>query len=115
MSRERLANAYEELAALHARVAEQYAQVAHELMGTNDQPGPAASVSPPARAAAPVQSVVDQGECPAHHREWKMGNYGPYCTAKSDDPAWSNSRGYCKLTPDNAPQYLRIQAAGAAA
>src|SRR6187551_854417 len=98
MSRERLAAAYEELAALHSRVADQYAQVAHELMG-NEQPGagesavpstqsPAPAALPPSRTARTIDparpSEPDQGECPKHHKPWTPGQYGDYCTAQTD-------------------------------
>lgn len=118
MSRERLAAAYEELAALHARVAEQYAQVAHELMGTEPsaaradvaagvpagEPAAAAGAAP----SAPAAASIDRTRCPAHNREWKEGTYGPYCTAQADDPAWANKKGYCNITPRSAPKWLEI-------
>jgi hypothetical protein len=73
----------------------------------------------PTRAAQP--SLADESTdfapsgglevCPAHHREYKEGTYGPYCSAKGDDPAWTNKRGYCTITPKNAAQYLRVKAA----
>jgi hypothetical protein len=49
--------------------------------------------------------------CPKHKTPYKDGRYGPFCTNVSDDPAWSNSKGYCTITPKNAAQYLRIKAA----
>lgn len=49
--------------------------------------------------------------CPSHKAEYRAGKYGFYCPALSDDPAWANKKGYCTITPDNAAQWLRINAA----
>jgi len=43
------------------------------------------------------------------------GRYGPYCTRQTDDPAWAkvkpDGKMFCKITPKNAAEYLRIRAA----
>lgn len=98
MSRERLADAFEELAASLTIAAERVAQVAHEMRAGPEQA---------AGGASPV--AVDTGRCPKHDREWKDGTYGPFCTAKSDDPVWSNKNGFCTINPKNAPKWLEIQ------
>ena len=49
--------------------------------------------------------------CPAHRQPFKEGKFGPYCPGKGIDPAWTNSRGYCTVTPKNADVYLRAHAA----
>lgn len=49
--------------------------------------------------------------CPKHHVLYRDGRYGKYCPNPSDDPAWSNPKGFCKITPKNAAEYLRIKAA----
>jgi hypothetical protein len=129
MSRERLANAYDELA-------EAYAQVAHELRGV-DAPGQSGESVPP-RAPAPAalpplqdeevldtvlsatggEVVFDKNVCPKHRVPFEPGTYGPFCKQPTDDPAWGKVKGdrmWCKLTPKNAPQWLAIQEAGRAA
>lgn len=125
MSRERLADAYDALA-------EAYAQVALELRGPIDSPvartgdaaGEGAQAARPSSPAAPVASVagspplaaevINITECPKHHVAWADGTYGPYCKQTTDDPAWGKAKGdrmWCRLTPKNAPDYLRMQAA----
>ena len=49
--------------------------------------------------------------CPKHHVLYRDGKYGKYCPSTSDEPAWSNAKGFCKITPKNAAEYLRIKAA----
>lgn len=117
MSRERLAAAYDALA-------EAYAQVAHELRGT-EQPvagasAPQASAPAPTQAAGrpaspsratPAAAARTFDRCPAHLKEWKPSKFedGPgYCTAKSDDPAWSKN-GYCAITERSAAKWAEIQ------
>ena len=78
------------------------------------------------RAAAPVEiepfaEVAEEifpepaegslSQCPKHHKPYLDGTYGLYCSSVSDDPAWSNRKGYCRITPKNAAAWLRIQAA----
>lgn len=104
MSRERLADAFEELAASLTIAAERVAQVAHEMRAGPEQ---AAGGASPIPQGSPV--AVDTGRCPKHDREWKDGTYGPFCTAKSDDPVWSNKNGFCTINPKNAPKWLEIQ------
>lgn len=50
------------------------------------------------RSSQPAQradSNDPDGECPKHHRAWKPGRYGYYCSAKDD----STEKGYCVLKP----------------
>lgn len=110
MSREKLINAFNLLAEAAAMVAiELEANEPAAARAAVQDSGPAAgSGAPSSPAPTSHAAVVDQGECPKHGRPWKAGNYGPYCTSKSDDPAWSNPRGYCKITPSNAPDWLRV-------
>lgn len=37
----------------------------------------------------------NEGECPKHHRPWKAGQYGFYCSARDE----STDKGYCILKP----------------
>ena len=79
---------------------------------------PRAGVVPPAPAPADTIDLPDEafeGEghesvCPAHHKPYVEGQYGPYCPGKGIDPAWTNKRGYCTLTPKNAAVYLQAHA-----
>jgi hypothetical protein len=85
MSRERLAAAYEELAALHGRVAEQYAQVAHELMGTPELPAPIARPSPPLPDPTRPDTTAN-ASCPQHGAaRVKQNRRGLYCATKVGD------------------------------
>jgi len=72
-------------------------------------------------AAAPLPAATEpdgpQGFdaiCPAHRKEYKEGRYGLFCTQPSDDPDWSNKRGYCTVTPKSAAAWLRKHAGVAA-
>jgi hypothetical protein len=106
------------IADAHYQLADLYLALANESGSPERLSGPAAAASP---AAAPASSPtridgppVDEGGeamCPKHRKPFTEGNYGPYCTASSDDPAWANKRGYCNITPKNAATYLRNRAA----
>ena len=76
------------------------------------EPAPQAPTPPVAapRAADAVDHVPGQ-TCPAHGAVYRPGNYGLFCPAKGTDPAWTNGRGYCTITPDKEANFLRIQAA----
>lgn len=111
MSHKALINAFNALA-------EAAALVAIELEATEQPPAAsapqAAAVSgagATASASAPVDTPVDQGECPKHHRPWKVGKFGPFCSQPTDDPAWGKERGdktWCSINPSNAPKWLEI-------
>jgi len=106
----RLAQAYEALA-------EAAAAVALELRAT----------APPEPSGAPLTELLPFDEpftetvtnephgsaavCPAHGVAYRDGTYGPYCPSLSDDPEWSNRKGYCNITPKNAAVWLRKTAA----
>lgn len=96
------------------------AELAEALIEQPGTPRPVESVaarSAPAPADLPLEELIPdepQGSlasCPKHHTPFKPGQYGPYCSHTSDDPAWANKRGYCTITPKNAAVYLRTQAA----
>lgn len=57
----------------------------------------------------------DQGSeavCPKHRKPYRDGTKGSkFCPSKSDDPAWSNSKGWCSINPKSAAVWLRAQAA----
>jgi hypothetical protein len=118
MTREALANAFD-------KAAEAFAELAHELRANEPsvaRADVAASVptgapesgggSPPAPAARPV----DTNACPKHRVAWEQGQYGPFCKQITDDPAWGKHKTdrdgnpvlFCKLTPKNAPDWVRV-------
>jgi hypothetical protein len=75
---------------------------------------PAAAAIPPSFDELPPDEFGEQGSeaiCPAHHKPFVDGNYGPYCPGKGIDPAWTNKRGYCTVNPKNVATYLRVKAA----
>lgn len=49
--------------------------------------------------------------CPAHGTPYRSGTRGLFCTAKGIEPAWTDRKGYCSITPDNAAQYVAIHTA----
>jgi hypothetical protein len=52
--------------------------------------------------------------CPKHHVPYSSGTYGPFCKSTTDDPAWGKAKGdklWCRITPRNAAEWLRITAA----
>ena len=73
-----------------------------DLLPFEDDPEPHGS----AAAGAGSASV-----CPAHNIPYRSGRYGSYCPSTSDDPKWSNEKGWCTVTPKNAAAYLRQKAA----
>ena len=94
----------------------------------NEQPGPPRPVEsvaarvPSAPADLPpiddfdeaLREAVPEGHeaiCPAHQKPFIEGTYGAYCPGKGIDPAWTNKRGYCTVTPKNVAAYLRVHAA----
>ena len=110
MSRERLAQAFD-------KAAEAMVELALELRTNDSAPvradAPAAGAPPPAPAPAaplPPKRQIDESaftECPAHHKAWIDGRYGKYCPAQSDEPNWSNDKGYCRVTPRSAGAWIK--------
>jgi hypothetical protein len=52
--------------------------------------------------------------CPKHHIPYTKGQYGEFCKSTTDDPAWGKAKGdklWCRITPANAAEWLRITAA----
>ena len=118
MSREDIAIALDE-------AAEALARAAHALRGSEPDAarasvpvgGPAVSAAgaPPPAPAAPSLGV-DTGKCPKHGVSWEPGQFGPYCKQMTDDPAWGKAKTdrdgnpvlWCKITPKNAPDWVRV-------
>lgn len=62
---------------------------------------------PPPVTAAPDGSPVDIATtCPIHNLAYRNGNFGKFCPARADDPAWSDRKGYCSLPGRNAANAL---------
>jgi hypothetical protein len=118
MTREALANAFD-------KAAEAFAELAHELRANEPsvaRADVAASVPTGAPVAAgvapsaPAARPVDINACPKHGVAWEQGNFGPYCKQMTDDPAWGKAKTdrdgnpvlWCKLTPKNAPDWVRV-------
>lgn len=120
MTRDALADAFD-------KAAEALAQVAHELRGSDpsaaraDVPasvpaGAAASGGGAPPASPPRNLGVDTSKCPKHGTPWEQGQFGPYCKQMTDDPAWGKAKTdrdgnpilWCKLTPKNAPDWVKV-------
>lgn len=59
-----------------------------------------------ARAGTAPLPLVNK--CPAHGYEWKSNKRGQYCSGKGVE-GWSDPKGYCAITPQNAAQYVAAQ------
>lgn len=120
------------VAAILKKLGDAHYQAADELLAlagdSIDSPDLAAGVtagsSPPAAPPdfPPPEEIVYEDEappapqgslamCPKHRKPYTEGKFGPYCQSTSDDPAWSNSKGFCRITPKNVDVWLRAQAA----
>ena len=124
MNRERISKAYEKIAEGYAELALAFAESTSGEAGAGAsapsapapvqdlQPLPdAAGAHPPAPAATRLPARKPQEsaftKCPAHDRPWTEGKFGPYCTSSSEDPEWSNDKGYCRITPRSAGAWQR--------
>lgn len=59
----------------------------------------------------PSKPAGSAAVCPAHGIAFLHGkNRTMFCPARSDDPAWSNPKGYCRITPKSAAAWLRQHA-----
>ena len=80
------------------------------------RPAAAEAGVPPAPASAPS---IDTSACPKHGKPWASGQYGEFCKAQTDDPAWGkekidrdgNKVYWCRITPKNAPQWVAVNKA----
>ena len=116
----RLAEAYDALA-------EAAAALALELRATASPDAPGATQAPsfedvpfsndwPEEQPATVSTTEARAHgsltvCPAHGIAFLHGkNNTLFCPAKSDEPNWSNPRGYCTVTPKSAAAWLRQHA-----
>ena len=113
MSREAVATALDE-------AAEALARAAHALRGLEpsaaradvqdrvpSRPAAAEAGVPPAPASAFTS-------CPKHGEPFKPSKtegWPAYCSKRSDDPAWANDRGYCRINSKNAGEYLAVHKA----
>jgi hypothetical protein len=106
------------------KIAEAYANVGKALLDladaltAHDGPGAAPATfsdgtpveEPEDWADADDEPQGSEAVCPSHRKPYLEGTYGPYCPSRSDDPDWSNRRGYCRITPKNAAAWLREHA-----
>ena len=63
---------------------------------------------------APAQPEGHLAICPKHRVPFVDGQYGKFCKQATDDPAWGKQKGdrlWCRITPENAAEWLRMQAA----
>lgn len=101
-SRDRLAQAFDALAEAAARVS-----IELSAESADDLPPMDSTVTVTAGSYEDDTASSSVAVCPAHGKPYVEGQYGPYCTSLSDDPEWSNRRGYCRITPKNASAYTR--------
>jgi hypothetical protein len=107
----------------HYQAADELLAIAGESASGPERPASAGAAAPPVAAPAtippscdelPPEEWADEGSeaiCPAHHKPFVDGKFGPYCPGKGIDPAWTNKRGYCTVNPKNVATYLRVKAA----
>lgn len=121
MTRQTLADAFDNAATALAQLA---SELRNEQPSSGVSPVPAGSVAGAVPPAAPAAQPYDElppparlparpadesafTECPAHRKPWMDGRYGKFCPAASEDPDWSNAKGYCSVTPRSAAAWLR--------
>lgn len=125
------ADIYKQIADEHYKLADLYSQLASETATT---PTPASSATtfsdgvpveePPTLEYMPdeayptPETIRDQGSeavCPKHRVPYSNGRYGPFCSKQTDDEAWGkrkpDGKMFCRITPSNAADYLRVRAA----
>jgi hypothetical protein len=111
------------------KIAEGLYELADALFAEEAVTGVTAPVSaPPVREASPFVDIPEEtftvssgsspqgalSMCPKHHVPYAAGTYGPFCKQATDDPAWGKQKGdqlWCRITPKNAADWLRITAA----
>jgi hypothetical protein len=115
-----------DLATAYAALGKAYLDLADALTSAPDAPGAATAATwadgtpieepeewPDQEAAQSYVEPKPAGStavCPAHNIEYRKGRYGPYCPSTSNDPKWSNEKGYCTVTPKSAAAWLRQHA-----
>jgi hypothetical protein len=78
-----------------------------QALPAQQKPQVYAAPQAPAVTSAPDGSPVDIATtCPIHNLAYRNGNFGKYCPARADDPAWSDRKGYCSLPGKNAANAL---------
>jgi hypothetical protein len=115
----RLADAYDLLAEAYATLALELRNPAVERGGPETPGAPSLEELPfdePPEWREDIATVTAEPHgsaavCPKHRIPYRPGRYGPFCSALSDEPEWSNDKGYCRITPKNAAVWLRQHAA----
>lgn len=100
----RLADAYRELAEIHDELAGR--TVVERPAQLQALPAQRPQVHVPAAPSGVVHDVDISTTCPKHNVTYRRGNYGLFCPVKTDDPAFSDRKGYCNLPGDNAERAL---------
>lgn len=120
MNPKKLAEAYRTLSMGYAELADAYLDDASEVDAARVAPsfdelppdsGEFEMLEREARVSEPQGSAAI---CPKHRVPYADGQYGPYCKQPTDDPAWGKQKGdrlWCRITPKNAADYLRVTAA----
>jgi len=112
MNPARAAAAYEKIAEGFAELAlavgEPAAQAAIPSLPPFEEPRQPNVAPPP--IGPDEKPSGSEAVCPAHGKPFVDGKYGLFCPSQSDDPEWSNARGYCRITPKSAPVWLRQHA-----
>lgn len=98
----RFADAYRELAEIHDELAGRTATAG----GLAPLPAQRPQVHAPSVPSGVVHDVDIATTCPKHNVEYRRGNYGLFCPVKTDDPAFSDRKGYCNLPGENAARAL---------
>src|SRR5690242_21247651 len=64
--------------------------------------GSGAGIGSPPPVTASSAAPSDQPnppQCPTHHRDWKFGKFGWFCTAQAAPGERADKRGYCAERP----------------
>jgi len=85
--------------------------------GTQAVPVAHSPIPEPLPFADEVSEIFpDEGslaQCPKHRLPYTAGQYGPYCSEITNDPAWGKQKGdrlWCRISPKNAAEWLRVTA-----
>jgi hypothetical protein len=86
------------------------AEALTEQPGSGDSPPVVAAPADEFDIPEEAYSEGHASVCPAHHKPYREGKFGLYCTQPGIDPAWTDRKGYCSITPKNAAKWLSIHA-----
>lgn len=66
--------------------------------GMQEEPRHVAETFQPFAPSGAITEFWPVGECPVHHRPFKDGQFGPFCSAQGGNGPL-NKKGYCDLKP----------------